>query len=626
MSNKHQYIPLAAGVHPMLMGQRFAAGYPNSDLERYFDQARITGMGINLSSSECFLVDRKGFREEAFFTASFVPVGPTYQPEGFYNTSLEVTSQKLVDRRTTMLNTLASVPAPTVQACSAHVLATFQTNPRDIPLAILYRMDGATIHMEGHIGLSKDHSLMVKECSLDSSEGLTPDIRRAGSEAIVIDYDKRFDGVDWKGWGVPSRKIAILPLMNGMLLFGYLVIGTNPYRPYDTSCQQFIRNVHHMVSSLVSSAIESDTTKQRQEQLEADLALSDLKLRHLINHASVGMCHISLEGDILWANDHYFALAGSTPEAHKYRMAMLDVYMDEDRPKAEQVWDDLLAGKDHVTVELRLKRMYTSPVGDSEPAQIQVLAFPYRDPGSTKVKGVMACTTDISRLKWAQTFQARLAAEAREAKRQQEAFIDVVSHEMRNPLSAIVHCADTITAAVEECRSKLSEIPEPCIDALNDSVKAARIIMQCADHQKRIIDDVLTLSKLDSMLLSITPSAIKPTMLMSSMVDIFEAELKSNKIHYDVNFDESLATLGVEHLYMDPSRVTQIFINLFTNAIKFVKLSQKPCISIRFGVCRSKPRAFFPENMFWATESKQDSDVTNGPEWGSGEVSTVPRF
>jgi hypothetical protein len=66
-----------------------------------------------------------------------------------------------------------------------------------------------------------------------------------------------------------------------------------------------------------------------------------------------------------------------------------------------------------------------------EPAQIQVLAFPYRNPDTGQVKSVMACTTDISELKWASAYEARKAAEAREAKRQQEAFIDVVSHEMR---------------------------------------------------------------------------------------------------------------------------------------------------------------------------------------------------
>lgn len=323
---------------------------------------------------------------------------------------------------------------------------------------------------------------------------------------------------------------------------------------------------------------------------------------------------------MLWANEHYYRLSGRSPEQHTSPYSFFDAYLDDERFKAMEVWEALQAGgTDHVTVEVRLKRIYNTPSGEEEPAQIQVLAFPYRDSETGSVKSIMACTTDISRLKWAEDFQARLAAEAREAKRQQEAFIDVVSHEMRNPLSAIVHSADAITNAVAECHAKLAEVPAPCIEALADNLQSARIILQCANHQKRIIDDVLTLSKLDSMLLSITPVSVQPAKLISSIIDMFEPELKSNHINYQVTLDPSLSHMSIDHVCLDPSRVTQVFINLLTNAIKFVKSSNEPLISIRAGVCQDSPRCFFPKNMFWATESKPDDEVTNSPEWGSGE-------
>jgi signal transduction histidine kinase len=250
-------------------------------------------------------------------------------------------------------------------------------------------------------------------------------------------------------------------------------------------------------------------------------------------------------------------------------------------------------------------RLYTCPVGDAEPAQLQVLAFPYRENG--KVQSIMACTTDISKLKWAQNFQARLATEAREAKRQQEAFIDVVSHEMRNPLSAIVHCADGISTCLDEVRTKLAEIPEPCLNAFEDNIASANVIMQCAHHQKRIIDDVLTLSKLDSMLLSITPSAVRPVKLISSIVSIFADEFKSNNTQCSVIPDPSLSDLNIEYLYLDPSPVTQIFITLVTNAIKFTKNSKTPSISIQFGATPSDPRHAFPNKMFWSSKTRRTS-------------------
>lgn len=621
--NEH-YAPLACKAHPKLMGSTFQQGYPElwSGIQPFFEQCRTTAAGVNYSSAARLLVERKGWREETFFNGNFVPVGPAYAPEGFYNSMFEVTQQKLDERRTTMLNCLTSVPVLTIDAVPDHILATLKTNTNDVPMALLYRThsDGTEpdrLRLEGHIGIPQGHRLLANNMSMDSGEGLAPDFRRAGTEALLLECDQRFDGVEWPGLDGRAKHVVILPLASGARLLGYLVAAANPFRPYDTHQEQFHRDLKRMVATIISSAYDSESSRRRQEQLEADLAFSDLKLRHLINHASVGMCHVSLHGDMLWANDHYYELSGCDAAHHAKPFGFLNAYHDSDRPNAVDVWNRLLAGGDHVTAELRVKRQYKPPVGDWEPAHIHIMAFPYRENGITK--SIMACTTDISRLKWAQNFQARLAAEAREAKRQQEAFIDVVSHEMRNPLSAIVHCADAITTAVEECQAQLSNIPIPCLDALNDNISSAKIILQCANHQKRIIDDVLTLSKLDSMLLSITPTPVKPAKLANSIVNIFEAELKSNRIVYSIVDDQSLARLNVNYLLLDPSRVTQVFINLLTNAIKFVKPANNPRIEVHFGACLHSPRALFPPDMFWATTSNLDNNVTNSPEWGTGE-------
>ncbi|KAF2868646.1 autoinducer 2 sensor kinase/phosphatase luxQ [Massariosphaeria phaeospora] len=619
-------MPLAAQAHPQLMGSTFRDGFPElwESIQPVFDEARRTGRGVEQSAAMPLMVERRGWREEAFFSGNFVPLSSrsTSQPEGFYNALIEVTDQQLAERRTTMLNRMASVPDPTLNAVYAHILKTLETNGNDIPLALLYeakdRLGPTGLRLRGHIGLPTGHNLIVDGSDMDSLDGLIPDCRRADTaELVLIDYDERFGSISWGGFGSPSKKLAILPITSGSRIFAYLIVGTNPCRPLDDHCEQFLKNLGRMVSSIIFAAVNAEEAMKRQQQLESQLAFSDLKLRHLIEHASIGMAHMSLQGETLWANEHHYALSGRDAHDQQSPMAFLDGCLDEDRPKAQRAWDSLLESDNHVSVEVRTKRLFKSPIGDAEPAQVQILAFPYREHGITK--SVMSCTTDISKLKWAQTFQARLAAEAREAKRQQEAFIDVVSHEMRNPLSAIVHCADGISNALDECHSKLAEIPQPCLDALTDNVAAANIIMQCANHQKRIIDDVLTLSRLDSMLLSITPSAVRPPKLVNSITGMFEAELKSHRIRCSVEPDASLSKLAIDYLYFDPSRVTQIFINLVTNAIKFVKPSNDRSISIRYGACLSDPHAFFAQDMFWATRSKHDCDVTANPEWGQGD-------
>ncbi|KAL1612148.1 hypothetical protein SLS60_000371 [Paraconiothyrium brasiliense] len=620
------YAPLAAAVHPKLMGSSFWVCYPEiwPNIKPFFDKCRDSGMGVDYSPEQALMVERKGWREEAFFNGNFVPIGngPTNQPQGYYNSLFEVTSQRLSGRRTMLLNRLASQADFDPDTACSHILETLATDPNDLPLAMLYEVDGddtisQVLRLRGQYGLPKGHNLQVDNQDINSNEGLMPECRRAGAEILTIDYDERFDSVTWAGFGSPSKTIGILPIKNGSRVAGYLVVGTNPCRPFDDACLQFLKDVSRTVSSLVNHAVSAAKTRERQRKLEDDLAFSDMKLRHLVEHASVGMIHMGLDGSIIWANDQYYALSGMTAEEHVGLFKFWDVYIEEDLPRAKEAWATLKSGGNHVSVEMRLKRPFTAPNGDAEPAQLQVLAFPYRE-GET-VRSIMACTTDISRLKWAETFQARLAAEAREAKRQQEAFIDVVSHEMRNPLSAIVHCADSISSAVEECHAKVADVPALLLETLNDNIASANIIMQCANHQKRIIDDVLTLSKLDSMLLSITPTATRPAKLISSISQIFQAELKSNNIRYSVTPDPSLAELSIDHVYLDPSRVTQIFINLLTNAIKFVKTSEDPAISVRFGASKSEPRSMFAEDTYWASKAKNYSDVTASPDWGQEE-------
>lgn len=70
------------------------------------------------------------------------------------------------------------------------------------------------------------------------------------------------------------------------------------------------------------------------------------------------------------------------------------------------------------------------------------------------LKSVFGSLTDISQQKWAEDFQKRRMEEAIELKRQQENFIDITSHEMRNPLSAILRCADEITTTLSEYQTR----------------------------------------------------------------------------------------------------------------------------------------------------------------------------
>lgn len=261
----------------------------------------------------------------------------------------------------------------------------------------------------------------------------------------------------------------------------------------------------------------------------------------------------------------------------------------------DQEWAKLTAG-DPVHFELRLKRpFYTDETLDGEPVSgdTWIIAAAYADKTETgTVKGVLGCLTDISRQKWAEDFQARRTDEAIELKRQQENFMDMTSHEARNPLSAITLCAESILTTLKELLNTDENIIHVSRDTIETHHEGAEIIMACAQHQKRIIDDVLTLSKLDSGLLVICPIEVQPVETIKQALNIFSSELIKSDIRLEHDLLPTYLALNIDWVRLDPSRVLQILINLITNAIKFTASSATREIVVSLGASMDRPSNF----------------------------------
>ena len=78
--------------------------------------------------------------------------------------------------------------------------------------------------------------------------------------------------------------------------------------------------------------------------------------------------------------------------------------------------------------------------------------------------GFICAIVDITEIKQAQLTQEKAATEARERKEQQERFIDMVSHEIRNPLSAVLHLAEEIKGLARQVQSDQGDRSEQAAD------------------------------------------------------------------------------------------------------------------------------------------------------------------
>jgi signal transduction histidine kinase len=188
----------------------------------------------------------------------------------------------------------------------------------------------------------------------------------------------------------------------------------------------------------------------------------------------------------------------------------------------------------------------------------------------------------------------------------------------------MVQCADSISSSLSEMqaltndkalgpqpalRSRLEDLIESCFDFI-DTIQA------CATHQKRIVDDILTLSKLDSKLLIISPIVMRPTALLKDAYKMFKEEASKARVDLEVHYDPSFTSMNIDYAVLDPSRVLQILINLLTNAIKFTSSQSRRKVEIIMGASMEFEHR---HGIEYVPQKSLRQDFLSQQEWGDGK-------
>jgi predicted ATPase/signal transduction histidine kinase/ActR/RegA family two-component response regulator len=161
------------------------------------------------------------------------------------------------------------------------------------------------------------------------------------------------------------------------------------------------------------------------------------------------------------------------------------------------------------------------------------------------------------------SIQRKRAKEAEKFRKKQEDFIDRICHELRNPIHAQLNTVDYIASLISQLEKTIPQ-SEDITTILQNIHHGLTAIESCANHQKTITDDVLTLSKLEDQSVELHMQEFSIQKLISSVCDMFEATIHSKHLKltclHNNNFDRLIG---------DPDRISQILINILSNAIKF---------------------------------------------------------
>ncbi|MBN2547587.1 MAG: PAS domain S-box protein [Anaerolineales bacterium] len=298
----------------------------------------------------------------------------------------------------------------------------------------------------------------------------------------------------------------------------------------------------------------AETNRQLEQQAE-EIQASEARWRSLVENAPDMIMNVLQDGTIEYTN----ARGGSTAEVTGRKV--YDFMPPENRGMAQDAIDYVFSTGQPTRYEI----LGYLPDGKQGWFSVRLSPVFHGD----QVISLTLISTNVTERKKAEeeihqlnaTLEQRVAARTAELEaknREMETFTYSVSHDLKAPLRGIDGYSRLL---LDDYADRIDE----------DGQSFLRTIRNATEQMNRLIDDLLTYSRLERRLVS--RMAIDLSELISSILGERSQELNDRNV-------QIIISLPCMHITAEPEGLAQALRNLLDNALKFTQSAAAPCIEI----------------------------------------------
>jgi PAS domain S-box-containing protein len=281
-----------------------------------------------------------------------------------------------------------------------------------------------------------------------------------------------------------------------------------------------------------------DITEHKQAELEVRRAREQLEL--VVDSTPAFIARYDRERRLVWANRSYAARFGKKPE--ELAGTSLGELVGEPAARVFEPYFARMLDGESIQVELEVPY----PTGMRF---VQLIAARTLDASGVPDGGV-AVLSDLTHRRLLERERERALAELQEADRHKDEFLGMLAHELRNPLAPILNGVEILENLGPQHAER--------------AAKYHTIIARQARHMKRLLDDLLDVSRVSQGKIQLSRERVDLNALLQQAVEA------TRPIVVEKRHTLSL-TLAPQPLILsaDPTRIVQVFANLINNAAKY---------------------------------------------------------